>query len=261
MEKEKIYEYEEYKENYSVLRKKKFSIKDTGLTYRIINNWSEKGLISHLREKEGKWHRLNALELIEIHIYKELKEIGFSIEKIKKVKEDFYKIYLEHKVIIKNEIHFIGVSYLEENITNVLQGENLFLAIFKDGGAIFLEDNHLIEFLVRKTEMEKNLEVVFKKSIVILNMKTILKSVGLDSELSDKKSSSVFRMLFEKNKEHKEISISKISGEINRIKTTTHRKLEKGENPNRLIKKPNQKTTFFTNNNGDMGVQIEEEIK
>ena len=199
MKKEKIYEYEEYQESYSILRKKKFSIKDTGLTYRIINNWSEKGLISHLREKEGKWHRLNALELIEIHIYKELKEIGFSIEKMKKIKEDFYKIYLEHKVLIKNEIQFIGVSYLEEKIINVLQGENLFLAITKDADAIFLEDNHLIEFLIRKTEMERNLEVVFKKSIVILNMKTILKGAGLDFELSDKKFASAFRILFEKN--------------------------------------------------------------
>ena len=137
MKKEKIYEYEEYQESYSILRKKKFSIKDTGLTYRIINNWSEKGLISHLREKEGKWHRLNALELIEIHIYKELKEIGFSIEKMKKIKEDFYKIYLAHKVLIKNEIQFIGVSYLEEKIINVLQAENLFLAITKDADANF----------------------------------------------------------------------------------------------------------------------------
>lgn len=249
-----------------ILKSKVFSIKDTGLTYRTVNNWSETGLLSHLRESEGKWHKLTIIELIEVYIYKELKELGFSIEKLKKIKNVFYdeqdndcitdKRYLPEITIHKNEI-----SYLQENMIALLNGQQLFLVVGSNArSAIFATNTQLMEVIAGKTDMENISELVHGNAFVVMNMKNVFKKTGLDIQLSDEKIVSIFRMLKTEHNQS-EVRISKTSGEIKKVMTTTHRKLKEGESLNKLVKKPNQKTTIFSNNNGDLGIQIEEEIK
>ncbi|MBU0472084.1 MAG: MerR family transcriptional regulator, partial [Nanoarchaeota archaeon] len=58
-----------------------------GVSYRQINHWTEQGLIDDTRTKDSKWRKFSLIDLVWIHIIRELKEFGFPNNKIKIVKE------------------------------------------------------------------------------------------------------------------------------------------------------------------------------
>lgn len=244
-----------------LLLKKSFSIKDTGLTYRIINNWSNQGLLGHFRASEGKWHRLTFMELVEIYIYKELKNVGFSINKMRKVKEVFYTNYgvsVEISKILTN------LTYLNHNILLSLYGKNLYLVISVKGDNVsFLQDLYLAEIIAGKSPLQYEIYGENGSSLTIISLQGILKEIGLEIESSNERLGALFNEILEEEiGDSKEVHIIKEKGigKIKKISTTTHRKLEKDESLNKIAKKPNRKVTSFSNNNGDMAIRIEETI-
>lgn len=86
-----------------IFLKKEYSKEDTGLSYRMINNWSEKELISDFRASISAWHKFSLSELIEVLIYKELRDFGFPISNISMIKtffENRQKIAISPKFIV-----------------------------------------------------------------------------------------------------------------------------------------------------------------
>lgn len=248
----------------SFLTKKDFSIKETGLSYRTINNWSEKGLISHLRQGEGKWHKLSLLELVEVQIYKELKELGFSIKKLTKVKNAFYaygeKDGMSESGIPHLKPHFI---YLVENILGYLFDGNSYMLVNSNAdNVLFVSESSLLEAFIENTSPIDMINKDYGNALVIISLKNIIERAGIKMELSEKGLPSIVRIILKKEAVDTEINIFKTKGGgIKKINTITHRKLNKGESLNKLVKKPNQKTTIYSNSNGDLGIKIEEEIK
>lgn len=249
----------------SFLTKKLFSIKDTGLSYRTINNWSKKGLISHLRQCEGKWHTLSLLELVEIQIYKELKTLGFSIKKLTKVKNAFYVSAKEYDGIPETDIPYLKPNfiYLVENILGYLYGGKIYLLLNANADNVFfVDESSLLEMLIENTSPTNKINKDYGNSLIIINLKNIIEGSGIKMTLFEKDLPIIVKAILKKGDTDSEINIFKTKGgRIKKIKTITHRKLEKGESLNKLVKKPRQKTTIFSNNNGDLGIQIEEEIK
>lgn len=69
----------------NIINEKKYTIKDTDATYRTINHWAKLGLIDDDRENEGKgWRKFSIVDLVWLGVLKQLREYGFSLEKIKK---------------------------------------------------------------------------------------------------------------------------------------------------------------------------------
>lgn len=64
-----------------------FVINDVGVTTRTMNNWMNLGLLLNKDRVENSTYRFSFVELIWLNIVRELREYGFSLEKIKKVKE------------------------------------------------------------------------------------------------------------------------------------------------------------------------------
>ncbi len=70
------------------LREKKFSVKDSSTTYRTINYWDSVGLLDGiLTESSGKWRKFSKPDLAFIAIITRLRNVGFSIDKIKRAKQ------------------------------------------------------------------------------------------------------------------------------------------------------------------------------
>lgn len=251
----------------SLINKKDFSIKDTGLSYRVINNWSEKGLLNHLRSTKGEWHKLTLLELIEVRIYQELKELGFSIKKLKRVKKAFY-FNIERKIPssldasdINVTLSYYGINYFSDKILEFLNGKNLYLLVRSDGRYLkFLNESSLVELILGKSDLEKMLYGSIN-SLIMISLKNLIGEMGIKISLSDEDLSKIYRLLSRKETSGKEIRITKNNkGEIRKVRAITDRKLGCCESVNKLVNKPNQRTEFFSNRNGDLAVRIEEDF-
>lgn len=69
------------------LNEKKFGIPQ-GLSYRIINHWSELGLIDEDRAIERGWRKFSTVEILWLAIIYELRKFGFSSGNILRVKQN-----------------------------------------------------------------------------------------------------------------------------------------------------------------------------
>jgi len=164
-----VNEYEKGRERLKPLFvEKEFSIKDTGLTYRVINAWSDKGLLDHFQNKDGNWHKFSFSELVEVLIYKELREVGFSIEKLKELKE-----FLNDDCGIK--IFGIPQTILIVQLIQVLEGWNLFLTLNKTGccGHAFAPDLTISE-IVMGGKYDENESYGDGNSLIIVSLRKIL---------------------------------------------------------------------------------------
>jgi len=74
----------------SYLNEKKHTIKDTEMTYRLINHWSSLGLFEDERTDQSKWRKLSLLDILWIHSVVGLREFGFPLEKVRLVRESLF---------------------------------------------------------------------------------------------------------------------------------------------------------------------------
>lgn len=74
------------------LNEKKYTTKDTDKTFRTINFWESEGLLDNTREKGNeKWRKFSLIDIVYMQILSKLRDFGFSIQKLKKVKIDLMK--------------------------------------------------------------------------------------------------------------------------------------------------------------------------
>ncbi len=74
-----------------------FTLKDLGISARVLQNWSEKGVLPDKKRKEDENHKFNFVELMWLKLVFELRIVGLPLERIRKVKEMLF----EKKSLIK----------------------------------------------------------------------------------------------------------------------------------------------------------------
>lgn len=81
-------------ENYTEARKiynfPKYRVAETGESYRVINSWGENGLLFEDDKRENGWRKFSTVEMLWIHILRELRAFGFSLAKLKKLRSDLF---------------------------------------------------------------------------------------------------------------------------------------------------------------------------
>lgn len=95
--------------------------KKTKHSPRVLNNWEKEGLIEKINAIDGKFRTFNKCQSLWLEIVTELREFGFSLEKIKKIRETLFDY---------NEIKF---SAFEFALAQSILGESIILTIFNDG--------------------------------------------------------------------------------------------------------------------------------
>lgn len=104
------------------------------LTYRRVNEWESKGLISPHREtEETGWRYYTWVEVIKLDIITDLRELGFEIEQIKKVFDTFEGHYFADKKFNALE-YFIILCVSDEKILLVIDAD----------GAYFLSEKEVV---------------------------------------------------------------------------------------------------------------------
>src|SRR5258705_3976650 len=91
--------FKELKDNKisQVLNSRERKINLETITYRQLNSWDSEGLLTIPRENR-EWRRFSIMDAIWVKIIHELREFGFPIEKIKKVKESLSVLSAKCKV-------------------------------------------------------------------------------------------------------------------------------------------------------------------
>ncbi|MFA5926954.1 MAG: hypothetical protein WCT32_01250 [Patescibacteria group bacterium] len=248
-------------EKFSDLCKKKYSAKEVGISYRILSSWSSLGLINHLRDKENDWHRFSAFDLIEIRVYDELRQVGFSVEKLLKIKkflraQSVLAIFFSDSNLSKEYVEDLGKStILVESILRTAAGENIFLVIDKDAAnPMFAEETIVYELLAQANSIYNE----YGGNYLVLSVRTILENVSVPYEKSNHKLGKVLTAILD-SEEQSEIKLFVQDCELKKAKHTLY-DVPLGTNITALIKQPNRKTSFSSNNNGSVKMKIEAEL-
>lgn len=78
-------------ELYELLNEEKLSAKDTGVNYRVISHWDDKGIIRFSRENEEANRKFSFVDFIWIKVVNELRSFGIQIPVIKKIADGVYE--------------------------------------------------------------------------------------------------------------------------------------------------------------------------
>ncbi len=87
----------------SILNKQRYRISETGESYRVINNWDENGLLLDDDERGNGWRNFSMVEILWIHILRELRTLGFSLTKLKTLRNDLFLFPKNNGVIFRTD--------------------------------------------------------------------------------------------------------------------------------------------------------------
>lgn len=115
-------------ELYELLNEEKLSAKDTGVNYRVISHWDEKGIIRFSRESKEANRKFSFVDFIWIKVVNELRSFGIQIPVIKKIADGVYESLPMKEMIM----HFADCM---DEIVKDFEGEDKeeFLNFYKSG--------------------------------------------------------------------------------------------------------------------------------
>lgn len=105
----------EYDDVFRLIRERKYSSKDLGISYRELYHWSTQEILLE-DNYVGKWRRFNTIELVWLEIVKELRKYNIGIKAIRQVRELF-----EVEMTNKDLIDGYGRDKFEEAALEVLK--------------------------------------------------------------------------------------------------------------------------------------------
>ncbi len=105
-------------------------------SYRAINHWEKNGLIDDDRPEGKGWRKFSIVEMVWISLIAELREFGFPLEKILRVKENLKnkgEVQRDYKVPFPVLEFFIALAYSNKEAVSFL--------VFSDGNVGYVT-NH-----------------------------------------------------------------------------------------------------------------------
>lgn len=159
-----------------VLNNPIFTFKDVqtiiDITYRKINDWDEKNLISGVREnKDSGWRKFSIVDLIKLHIITDLKNFGLAAENISSILAKIHRPEKREPI----SVHF---STLRDSVESDLEyfyllsrsGDKYVLVIKNNFDAYFATERNFVNH-------EMNLEE-FSASTILLPFFGYVKNIA-----------------------------------------------------------------------------------
>ena len=116
--------------------------KGAGKEYRLVNHWDSEGLIPPGRDSNKQWRKFSIMDMIWLDIIEDLRTFGFSIENIRKVKEQLH---------VKSKDTDATYPLLEFFVFIIISNYNpVFLQIYPDGNLKILLQRGLNEIMKKE---------------------------------------------------------------------------------------------------------------
>ena len=268
--------YEFVKKNLDFLHTPRFNIKDAkkimeSITYRKINDWDTKNVLSNSRENEEKgWRKFSAIDLVKLQITSDLRKFGVDIEKIvsiiDKLSNDKMLVSSFRKDDNGKEIEE-KFHLLEYYFFNSLNGNKIVILIDSDFKPHIAEETDILSLYSSFESANpcillpyfSYVKQLFKKDIKI-NPESSLADFIFNNTLTEEER-KVIELL--KNNEYREITITKKNGLELMIKATISKRgeIDIEEIVDLIKQKDYQKLTVCKENGNIVYTQQQESIK
>ena len=95
------------------LREKKYTVKDTDKSFRIINHWDSVGLLDDERQdKKEKWRKFSQMDIVYLHLLSKLREFDLSLAKLKNVKNGLTREMFPNAKNYHSHLSVLEYAYL-----------------------------------------------------------------------------------------------------------------------------------------------------
>lgn len=112
-----------------------------GLTYRKVNAWDTKGLISSSREKNDTgWRKFSIIDTAKLNIMSDLRKMGFPTKRIRLVMEKFTDGDIGLWNPKRNRVLRLRLRTVEDFVIACLFGVRMFLVIREKEETFFLSE-------------------------------------------------------------------------------------------------------------------------
>lgn len=142
-------------------RERRYTVKDTGVSYRNISNWKDKGVLPSYFDniKSQEWTKFTRTELIWLRIVNILRMYGISLEKISEIKNEILHWDAKNNSYLNFEYQlFLSVT------TDV----DLYLVVPPSGSSMVISID-LISFMKKLFPTQNN------SSLLLISLKAIVK--------------------------------------------------------------------------------------
>lgn len=229
--------------------REKFTFEQDSITYRLLNSWDANGLLLNEREGGKGWRKYNLLDLAWVFLLKELRKFGYSVEKLKQMKDkfnkkffientggyDFVELYFVRAIYTKDPIYFVVFENASIDI-GTLEDISIQTLSFNLGNHIRVSVNSILQNLMPS----KNLAPQFR-AIRELDLSEIdfIDTMRKDNILEGK--------------------VTKKDGKINTLKFDEIINVKDGDKLADILKKYNFQNVRFTTRDGKV-VEIKRQI-
>lgn len=198
----------------TVLREKRFTVKDSEATYRLINHWTDLGLVEDsARQSEEGWRRLSLVDLIWIKTLAEMRSFGVPLETLQAVRNSIFKVPKNHAT--RPDFEYAVAHCL------VKKNSSFFLLVFSEGRADVIDQDQL--------DFNKALGLLSGESYLTISINAICKQVipSLSIPINpisthlDEKELSVVNAIREGR--YDQIEVHSRDGKVNRIELKERR--------------------------------------
>ena len=106
---------------------RRYTNAEIGETYRTINSWDSAGLLLLNEDRDSKWRRFNLVDFVWILIIRELRNIGFSIDKILNVMQNLFYDFPQTDDNLKLEyvLFFISEALMNNDISLIVRADGI----------------------------------------------------------------------------------------------------------------------------------------
>jgi DNA-binding transcriptional MerR regulator len=235
--------YYSTKKDINTLREPKFLLKKSkqfieNLTYKKINDWEEKGLISGSRNnKEAGWRKFSINDITKLYVITDLRRLGVSLDKIKNIIEhmskEVFDSYDVHNgkgnklIVMPVKKEFLCLEYF---VFVCLEGSKMLLLVDENQNVFFLDEADTIDFHFRHDAASspliilpffsyiEKISTILKTDIKVNPDTTIASLLGSNLNEQEKKILKIIS-----NKRYREITILKSNNEEVTIKAKSRK--------------------------------------
>jgi len=126
-----------------------FQLDTSTISSRVLNHWENLGLIQPFRQGTGGWRKFSLIEIIWIFIIVNLRELGFPLERILKVRE-----FLSKSIYVNPDTPFPDLEYY--CFLCLYKKYPCYILIFNNGQSELVTYPEYLTYLNSQTMFSKN---------------------------------------------------------------------------------------------------------
>jgi DNA-binding transcriptional MerR regulator len=191
------------------LGNKKYKVSDTNETYRVINSWSDSGLLLGEDDRKNGWRKFSLTDMVWLQILKELRELGLGLDKLRDLKGSLFK---EDRTLL-----------FEFFIAQTIGKKDIVLIVTKNGDGSFIRETEYHNFQIITPTPTTFIVVSLNKIVAEVTGKPELKEKNESTPIliNDREREIINKIAFENDL--KEIVIKPKDGKINRVEFKTEK--------------------------------------